>query len=935
MDISGVWQFELDPHDAGVNAGWFARPLKDSIHLPGMLQAQGYGDPPGINSPWVGGIRDPRWYEDPRWAKHAAADDFKIPFWLQPERVYMGVAWYQREVDIPAEWAGRHVTLTFERAHWATRAWLDGVELPPETPRANESLSVAHRYSLGTRTAPGRHTLTVRVDNRLLVNVGVNAHSVSDHTQGNWNGLAGALRLEAEAPVYVGALQVYPDVRGKSARVTAHIVNRLGQPGQANVTVTVDGPGVSGARAAAQTEVAPEGAQVQLTVELGAGAQTWSEYTPALYRLAVRLDANVARRDFSAQKETTFGLREVGTSGTQITLNGERIFLRGTLECAIFPLTGFPPTDVPAWKRLLGVVRSYGLNHLRFHSNCPPEAAFQAADEMGFYYQIECAAWANQGATIGQGEPLDGWLYEEGSRIIEAYGNHPSFIMLAYGNEPAGDLEGYLGDWVSYWKARDPRRLYTSGAGWPELAVNDYHNIPDPRIQEWGEELNSRINARPPETVSDYGARVRRTERPIVSHEIGQWCVYPNFAEIAKYTGHLKAKNFEVFQESLAEHGMADQAHDFLIASGKLQVLCYKEEIESAMRTPGFGGIQLLDLHDFPGQGTALVGVLDPFWDDKGYVTGAEYSRFCNAIVPLARLSKRYWTSAETFSAEIDIANFGPAPLSGVTPVWRLEDEQGSAVAQGELARQDVPRGNTGADGGPLRLGRVTVNLAGLPAARRYRLVVGLPGVSNLNGAPVENDWDVWVFPARVETGAPDDVLLTHALDEHALARLAGGGKVLLLLEPGKVCVESIIGFSAMFWNDEWTHGQAPHTLGILVDPRHPLFAAFPTESHSNWQWWDLIHDSAAMHIDGLPVEVRGLVQPIDTWFHNRRLALLFEARVHGGRLAAASMDLENDLDNRPSARQFRRSLLDYLGSAAFNPQTEVSVEALRGLSQE
>ena len=110
---------------------------------------------------------------------------------------------------------------------------------------------------------------------------------------------------------------------------------------------------------------------------------------------------------------------------------------------------------------------------------------------------------------------------------------------------------------------------------------------------------------------------------PAVVHEMGQWCVYPNFDEVRKYTGPLKPKNFDIFHDSLAEHGMLDQWRDFLRASGKLQALCYKEEIEAALRTPGIGGFELLDLHDFPGQGTALVGVLDPFWESKGYITPA------------------------------------------------------------------------------------------------------------------------------------------------------------------------------------------------------------------------------------------------------------------------------------------------------------------------
>jgi hypothetical protein len=143
------------------------------------------------------------------------------------------------------------------------------------------------------------------------------------------------------------------------------------------------------------------------------------------------------------------------------------------------------------------------------------------------------------------------------------------------------------------------------------------------------------------------------------------------------------------------------------------------------------------------------------------------------------------------------------------------------------------------------------------------------------------------------------------------------------------------LGFSSVFWNTAWTRNQPPHTLGILCDPAHPVFAAFPTEYHSNWQWWDLIHGAAAMVVDRLPRDLFPLVQPIDTWFENRRLSLLFEARVSGGKLMVASMDLTTDLDARPAARQLRHSILRYMGSPAFDPARVVAPEEIVALMRE
>ena len=916
MDLSGPWAFELDADDRGVSEAWYNRPLRDSLRLPGSLQAQGFGDDVSVDTQWVGGIIDRSWFTDPRYEPYRRPGNIKAPFWLQPEKYYQGAAWYQQNVEIPADWGGRRITLTLERPHWETRLWLDDEEIG-----SRNSLSAPHVYDLGSRVTLGRRRLTLRVDNRLYVNVGPNAHSVSDHTQTNWNGVVGRIELSAGSPVWIAAIHVYPDVQRRSAKAIVKLGNALGRAGQGQLALQAElaqgAPGHTVAPVTVAVELDADGAAVEVDYALGDDAQLWDEFHPAVYVLTATLDANVDGQRHTDRLTTTFGVREVGVDGTQLAINGRKIFLRGTLECCIFPLTGYPPADVESWKRILHVCRAHGLNHLRFHSWCPPRAAFLAADELGFYYQVECAAWANQGASIGEGDPLDEWLYDEGRRIVEQYGNHPSFIMMAYGNEPGGNFVEYLTQWVAYWQQRDPRRLHTTGAGWPVIPESDFHSTPAPRVQAWGAELSSRINALPPETRTDYADHVAQLDGPIVSHEIGQWCAYPNFEEIRKYTGHLKARNFEIFQESLAAHHMGDQAHAFLMASGKLQALCYKEDIESALRTPGFAGFQLLDLHDFPGQGTALVGVLDAFWDGKGYVTAEEYRRFAGSTVPLARLSRRYWRMSETFTADLDIAHFGAAPLEDATAVWKLVDEAGGAIAAGALPLANIAIGNG------QRLGTIRADLADFAPARKYTLVVRIAGTM------VENDWDIWVFADHIDSTAPDDLLIAERLDQAVLSHLCAGGKVLLMPRADAIRTESTIGFSSVFWNTAWTKNQAPHTLGILCDPDHPVFADFPTEYHSNWQWWELIHGSAAMLLDHLPAELRPLVQPIDTWFENRRLGLLFEANVANGRLLLCSMNLRSDLDNRLVARQMRYSLLRYMSGEHFNPRDSLDVESV------
>ena len=563
------------------------------------------------------------------------------------------------------------------------------------------------------------------------------------------------------------------------------------------------------------------------------------------------------------------------------------------------------------------------MNTVRFHSWCPPEAAFIAADKLGIYFQIECSSWANSGTSIGDGGSIDDFIYKEGDRILSAYGNHPSFCMLAYGNEPAGkNQNAYLGKLLTYWKAKDNRRVYTSGAGWPVIPENDYNLTSEPRIQRWGEGLQSIINKEPPQTMFDYHDIISKFTIPTVSHEIGQWCVYPDFKEISKYTGVLKPTNFEIFRESLIENSMGDQAEDFLMASGKLQALCYKADIEAALRTPGFAGFHLLQLHDFPGQGTALVGILNPFFESKGYITPEEFRMFCNETVPLIRMKKLVYNNNEVFKASVEIAHFGEKPLQKAEIICQVTNENGEIIRKEIFTKDRIEIGNCS------EIGLYQMDLSDLMKAQKLTLEV------LLKDTPYKNRWDFWVYPA-IEEVKNGKVLVTDKLDVNAENKLKNGGSVLLLTY-GKVGKEKgaqvAIGFSTVFWNTAWTNNQPPHTLGILCDPRNPVFNDFPTEFHSNWQWWDPVSHSQAMIIDGFPLNLKPLIQPIDTWFENRRLALAFEAKTNGGKLIVCSIDLKNISEERISSKQLYISILNYMNSENFNPQVEVDMSKVKEL---
>jgi len=910
IDLAGTWRFQLDVKDEGGTQRWYATTFVNELRLPGSLQHQGFGERPSRQSDWTGGI-GVGLLDDPRFHRYVQSEDFQCPFWLTPRRHYVGAAWYQRDVEIPDDWANRRIVLHLERPHWQTTLWIDDRKAG-----VRDGLGIPHEYDLTDILKPGRRRITLRVDNRVIIPVGADAHSVSDQTQGNWNGIVGTLKLVSTNKVWIDDVQVFPDVAQRQVRLRVKLGNRAGAAGDGMLAVRAKTTNADEAHVAPAkswpVKWTSEGAELEVVYPLGPGALLWDEFDPNVYHLTLELrDGNGTL----AEKSTSFGLRELGIEGTQFTLNGRIIFLRGTLECCVFPENGYPATDVASWKRIIRVCQVHGLNHIRFHSWCPPEAAFIAADELGVFLQAECSAWA----VFGDGTAVDAWIYEESARMLKAYGNHPSFILMAASNEPHGkNRAAVLEPLIRSWATKDSRRYYTCGAGWPHLPANQFHINQEARLQRF---VPLKLDS-PPQTAADYRELIADNDIPVVTHEIGQWCVYPDIAERLKYTGFLKAENLDVFRDLLDRAGMVDQAGDFLLASGRFQAMLYKHEIEATLRTPGQAGFQLLALQDFPGQGTAPVGVLDALWGPKGYITAEEYRRFCNHTVALARLPRFVWTANEDIEVDIDVAHYGPTDVPDSVVRWRLSDPGGRVYAGGELPATTLRTGYVNS------IGTVKAPLQNLPTPSRAVFSLSIADTA------IENEWPIWVYPPELDTSVPDNIRVTALLDD-ALSALRRGERVLFLPKNHAVRGNTLGTFRPIFWNRITFSSQTEHTLGMLCKPDHPALAAFPTSFHSEWQWWELFERSRPIVLDGLPGALRPIVQPIDDWNDCRRLGLLFEAKVGAGRLMICSMGVENELAERPVARQLRHSLLTYVGGDRFEPAVTLTPDQVRNLFKE
>jgi hypothetical protein len=909
ISLQGKWSLLLDRTDEGLRQQYWNKAFTDSITLPGSLNSNNIGDTVSIYTPWTGSMFDSSFFTSEKYAMYRQGR-VKVPFWLTPKKVYVGAAWYKKEVEIPANWAKQRIILNLERCHWETSVYINGSFCG-----TRNSLVAAHRFDVSPHLKPGKNSIVLRIDNTVKINIGPNSHSISDHTQTNWNGVIGDMSLSMTPKVFIDQVQVYTDIAAGTVTTVTKIQQDRNKTFEGTLTIKVDG---NGKAVELPLKMTNDTTTVINTYKLDE-VKLWDEFSPHLYKLSVELK-DKSNNTVVSRQDHTFGIRKIGKAGTRITVNDRPVFLRGDVDCASFPLTGFPPTSESEWETIMTTAKNHGLNHLRFHSWCPPDAAFRVADRLGLYLYVEAPLWANQGSAVGTGGVVDQFIYDESFQIIKEYGNHPSFCFMSAGNEPGGGHQtAFLGRYVNFFKKFDNRRLYTTGGGWPSIAENDLDIHSDARIQRWEEGLKSIINRQAPSTDYDWREITKSNPRPYVSHEIGQWCAYPNFDEMQKYKGVMEPRNFEIFQQTLKENGMGHQAKSFLMASGKLQALCYKADIEAALRTPGFAGFQLLGLHDFSGQGTALVGVLDAFWQSKGYIKPEEYRAFSNQTVLLARMKKLLYKSSETLNADLEIAHFGASKLLNQTITWSLTDDSGKIKKSGQIQKERIEIDNA------QKIGSIAIPLTQFSKAQRLTLKV------QLKDTEFSNNWSVWVYPEEVKEDK-GKVIVVKELNDQLLEQIKNGATVLFEAY-GKVKKDKgadiKIGFSTVFWNTSWTNQQAPHTLGLLLDPKHPIFASFPTEFHSDYQWHEIVSRSQPMMLADFDKALKPLVQPIDTWFENRKLGLLFEAKMGKGKLLVCSADLESDLTQRLSARQFRHSLITYANSKNFNPSVQIDTTDL------
>lgn len=894
IDLSGKWAFRMDSVSA----------YSDSLLLPGTTDTNKKG------------------------IKNEKMDETT---YLSRTYSYSGKVWYQKTVTVPENWKDKNITLFMERTK-PTQVWVDDKPVG-----SNTDISVPQTYDLSEVLSPGGHIITIMVDNGASVpkQVITSSHAYTESTQTNWNGVIGKFYIEAVDKCHIKNVQVYPDYDAKKALVKVEFsgIESAGAPAIIKCEAETWNTDKKQSIKIEQKLEKVSSNVCELMLDLGENAATWSEFDPALYRVNVFLSCG----NMSDSKSVNFGLRKFETKGTQFSINDMITFLRGKHDACVFPLTAHVAMDVDSWRHYFRIAKEYGINHYRFHSWCPPEACFEAADIEGIYLQPELPFW---GGLNSKDSVLVSFLRKEGVAIQNEYSNHASFVMFALGNEISGE-DAVLRDLIGTFRKIEDRHMYAYGSnnglgfkgqqeGEDFLVTcrvgqeNDTSFVTHARASfSFADAYDGGyMNHTYPNTRMDFSGAVSRCSVPVIGHETGQYQVYPNYKEMEKYTGVLEPRNFAVFKKRLEDAGMGGQAEDFFKASGRWASELYRADIEMNLRTEGMGGFQLLDLQDYPGQGSAFVGILDAFMDSKGLIKPEEWRQFCNEVVPMVKMSSYTYSSDQPFEGEIYIANYSKDSLSEDLE-WKLSGADGRTLALGN-EKIDIPQGKLGF------VKKLSVDLSSVSKAEKCMLSLKIGNTGYANSYPV------WVYPAKLDFSHSENIVVTDNLA--SLKKELERGKKVLYFPNLEKYKESTVG--GLFQTDYWNYRMfrticenikkpvSPGTMGLLMNPAHSLFTEFPTEYHTSWQWFPIIKSSRPLILDNTPSEYKPIIQVIDNIERNHKLGLLFEFKVGDGKLLVCMADILS-VQDKPEARQFYYALLKYMDSDSFNPSFSVEANEL------
>lgn len=868
IQLEGEWEYRLDASDVGI-----------SKHYELQFQPEGSFLLPGTTCSNQLGKQKEYYAEYCKEAVRAPIERYE----------YIAPLWLSREIIFPEGVEQKRVRLFLERVNLASELWLDDKKIG----RQIIELSTPHVFDLTGKVTAGKHRLTLRIDNRDLVNMGDMASGYSIDTQGYWNGIVGRLALQIEDMLSIDALQIYPQEHGIKVKITtlsAQYVPLQMKKIQLHLCV-----------------VTPSGVRLkekQMEIELFASRQNsyvfyemedicwWSEFHPDLYELYVWGEE-------VEEKRVSFGMRMLSKNGKQLCINNHPLALRGTIDCAQTPKTGYPPMDEETWMFRMKQLKKYGLNHMRFHAWCPPEAAFAAADRCGIYLSVEMPMWLNRDVVpmeVGDDPAHYDYYRKELISILDTYGNHPSFVLFSNGNENMGDF-AFLEELTLVGKAYDTRHFYTMTSNFDHTvspyddffcAFEAYHECV--RIQYIHDKVAE-------STCVNFNRAVDLLPVPILTFEVGQYCVYPDVDIIKDYDGNMLPVNFDVICKEMKKKGVYDRRAEYVKASGAFAAKLYKEDIEAVLRTDGMVGFELLALSDYTGQSTATVGILDVMYRDKGVIDAKEWRGFCCETVPLF-LAKRIYSNRETLEAELKLYQSGEHRIR--VPEYHLciylENAKERSLFFETTTKEE----------------KISIPLQSISNAGRLSVVVSV--TDETTGEEYSNHWNVFCYPAKEQQ---EDFLTAGIRVITSMRELeeAKAAKELCLVtqEALEHPIES--GFIPVFWSPVHFPSQKP--CGAMFDASHPVFADFPTEQYPDYQWKTLLDNAKAVDRRDIG-DVRVLAELVPNYVDNTQGVLLYEKTVGEAKVLFCGFDLSRE--DLP-AIQLKRSIINYMTSQAFCPK--------------
>jgi len=936
LDLSGEWGCRMDQNEIGEEECWYEKKEWSEgriINLPSTTTQNAIGKPAEIIPKWdkvtLNGLKELYHYE--------------------------GIMWYRKTFQCSKGKEEKKYELFLERIIFCSKIWLDGKFLG-----SCDSLSTPHRFDITDALKKDtEHVLVVQIDNRDKFHLGRYASAYTNETQTIWNGIIGRIGIYEKESIKITSF--YSSMDSWCEKITLHFIMELQDKElfqfknnrnlfgivledhlhkhifleEKNLKCSIkkilpeEDTEVSTdflkdiISPINETDKKSNSYEIELMFTRTKSIELWDEHNPVIYSLNLKYGE-------TSLLEMKTGFRSIEAKDKKIVINGKQRFFRGTLNCCMYPKTGYPPMDKSTWISEFAKIKEYGFNHVRFHSYCPPEAAFEAADETGLYLQIEGPVWLDNWMDLPLGKYKEHYEYiqRELLLLLREYEMHPSFCVFSNGNECNGDLE-FLHAFMKKQKKHNANLLYTTSSNWDRTEDEVDDMIVCETVDKIGIRGQYEKEHLAVDTQFDYQKAMEKRKAPIISHEIGQYAVYPDITEIKKYYGVLYPLNLMTIKKDLEEKCLVDMASEYVKASTERALMLYKFDVEAALRTEHMGGFQMLALSDFMGQGTACTGLLNTFMEPKAHICKEKILPFLNHTVILLKLPGFFYTYKERVTFELCIFHYAATEYKNVIAVVRAKKKNAETIFEKEYEIDSLPIGFHRIKEDGFFLQDIQDNRT------EVEICAYLKRKDNVE-LSYTNTWNIWGYARKNPLLLSEkkekipSFLETEHFDEKTKVTLLSGGKVFLMLDIAK-CESAVKGtFYPVFWSPVFF--ESKDTCGTMIDTRHPLFEKyFPTNPYGSEEWKNILEHAYACPFSA-NLSAKPMVEFVPNFSNNQRNAMLFELAVGQGSILICFMDLLTYKEQYIQVQAFYEACISYVESKDFKPKQQLSVKVLENM---